>query len=160
MFKFDTKGKNGESSVELLETLDEAVKVIPELISNVKVADNYCVIALCYRKRLADMIIAGKQNKKEDVTVSVVPILASTGNTSSEFIKSLPVGSKVIVAPSQLAVGHHVAAPKNKYTLNALLQAVEGDSTAYPRAAQDNRPCYFLQFKIVMACDIVGAYED
>lgn len=69
-------------------------------------------------------------------------------------------GDKIVIAPSDIAMGHHVSCPKNMITINNILEYCDGDKEAYQRAIGISQHCYYLEFKIVPNCNIHGNYKE
>lgn len=128
---------------------------------NVKVADNYTLVAIVYHETLGSVILTRKQNKK-GITSGVVPIFIKAGNTDNSFIKSAKCKDKLIIASSQLSLGYHVAAPQNILSLDYFIRNLDKDVTVAKRYNNNygKEECYFVEFKLVPNCDIVGFYEN
>lgn len=158
----------------ILETETKRVKfnfptslseITPEYLAmvtaNVKVADNYTLVGIVYHETLGAVIITRKQSKKS-ITGGVVPIFIKAGNTDSDFIKSAKCKDKLIIASSQLSLGHHVVAPKNTISLDYFIRVLDQDTTVAKRYNNNygKEQCFFVEFKLVPNCDIVGFYNS
>ena len=160
MLKFKVNGKHGSIIMNLPTKLSEiTTEYLNEVTSNVVVADNYSLIGILHRESLANIILANNR-KQKDITTAIVPIFVKAGNTDTQYIKNISCGNKIIIAPSDIAIGHHVTCPKNLITINNVLEYCQGDKEAYTKAIAIAQPCYYLEFKIVPNCNIHGNYKD
>lgn len=131
------------------------------ITKNVHVGENYSLVALAYHERLSAVIIARKQSKK-NITGGVIPIFVKAGETINKFIHSAKCGDKLIIASSQLSLSHHVAVPKNPLSLDYFINILDHDVNIAKRYdnAYGGDECFFVDFKIVPNCDIVGFYDN
>lgn len=160
MLKFEVNGKQGAILMNLPTKLSEITpKYLNEVTSNVVIADNYSLIGILYRESLASVVIANNR-KQKNITTAIVPIFVKAGATDTEYIKNISCGDKIVIAPSDIAMGHHVTCPKNMITINNILDYFDGDKEAYHRAINISQPCYYLEFKIVPNCNIHGNYIE
>ena len=160
MLKFKTNGKAGAFELNLPTSLSEITSdYLKDVTSDIQVADNYSLIGICYREAFSTIIFANT-TKKKNLTTAIVPLFIKSGKASTDFINNIEVGDKLIIAPSQIALGHHIAAPRNLITINNILNCVEGDTRIYQEALKEAKQCYFLEFKLVPNVDIVGVYKD
>lgn len=162
MLNFKVNGKLGEVILNLPTSINEFTDdYLKKVTESVIVADNYSLIALCHREKLANFILAGKNNK-DRINTAVVPIFVKAGKitTSNCIINNIKTTSKLIISPSQLALGHHVNLINNTCTINKLIKYIDGDGYAYQNALKNNKEVYFLEFKIIPNCDIIGYYEN
>lgn len=160
MFTIKTKNETGSYLINLPTTLNEIpVEYLKNVTAGVKIAPNYSLIALCHREKLSAILLANRQ-KKSSIQTSVVPIFISCGKTDSDFIKALNMRDRIVVAPSQMAIAHHIAAPKNTLTVDNILNIIIDDKEIYNQSLFNKQPCYFLEFKLVPNCDIVAAYGN
>lgn len=160
MVNFQTNGKNGSVILNLPTNIKEITPdYLLKITEDIKIADNYSLIALCHREKLSAFILAGK-NKKNEMSTAVVPIFVKQGNTNAVFAGSINTCDKLLVAPSQLAMGLHVNVPKNTLTMGTLLNFIDGDGYAYKNALNYKEEVYFIEFKVIPNCDIIGIYKD
>jgi hypothetical protein len=154
MLKFETTGANGHHILTLPTNLKEITpEYLKAVTADVEVSDNYSLIGVCYRETLSAILLTYKQNKKQ-ISTAVVPIFVKSNNTTCKA----ECGDKLIVAPSQIALGHHVAAPANKLTISNFLFYTDKDYNALQNATTEY--VYFLEFKIIPNCDIIGIYKN
>ena len=160
MLKFEVNGNHGVILMNLPTKLSEITpEYLNEVTSNVVVADNYSLIGILYRESLASVILANNR-KQKNITTAIVPIFIKAGATDTEYVKNMSCGDKIVIAPSDIAMGHHVSCPKNMLTINNILEYCDGDKEAYQRAIGVSQPCYYLEFKIVPNCNIHGNYKE
>ena len=159
MVKFETNGKHGHVFVKFPSSVEE---ITPEYLKGVTdeidVADNYTLIALCHKEKLSTFIAASR-NKSNQISTSVIPIIAKQGKTDSVFHTEMNVGDIILISPSQMAMGLHVNVPKNILNMNHLIKATDGDGYAHKNALKYSQYVYFLEFKLVPNCDIIGRYN-
>ena len=160
MLKFEVNGNHGVILMNLPTKLSEITpEYLNEVTSNVVIADNYSLIGIIYRESLASVILANNR-KQKNITTAIVPVFIKSGATNTEYIKNIIFGDKIVIAPSDIAMGHHVSCPKNMITINNILEYCDGDKEAYQRAICVSQPCYYLEFKIVPNCNIHGNYIE
>ena len=160
MLKFEVNSKNGNILMNLPTKLSEITsEYLSSVTSDVVIADNYSLIGILYKESLASVILANNR-KQKNITTAIVPIFVKAGNTTTDYINNISCGDKIIIAPSDIAMGHHVVCPKNKITINNIISYCDGDKTAYQRALNISEACYYLEFKIVPNCNIHGNYKE
>lgn len=162
MLKFKANGKLGNYGLILPTDLKEITpKFLTSITEDVIVANDYSLVAVCYREKLSSIILSLKQNK--NLTTAVVPLFVKRGYTEeNKFQPFIEIGDKLLISASQLSLGYHVAVPNNPLNINKLLAYFDGDREAYTRALNitNNSYVYFLEFKIVPNCDIIAIYKD
>lgn len=162
MKDFTVKSNGREMLFHFPTNLDEITKDYLESVTeHIQVADNYCLVAIVYHETLGSVIIARKQSKK-GLTGAVVPIFVKAGYTENEFVNSMSCKDKLIIASTQLNLAHHVSCPINTLSLDYFIRAIDGDNELFKRYNNTfgKEPCFFVEFKMVPICDIVGYYEQ
>ena len=159
MLTLQVNGKKGVFDMNLPTSINEITpKYIEEVTNHIKVNAEYSLIGLIFREKLSTLLIAArKSNKKSDI--SVIPIFVKAGETNSKFISGIHVMEKLIIAPSDIMIGHHVSTPLNLLTINTFLDLTEGDSNLYNKMLTSNEYCHFIEFKLVPNCAIHGSYD-
>lgn len=161
MKKFKVETKQG---VEVVFDFPNSISEIPEdylakITSGISVADNYSLVALVYFEKLSKIIITARTNKK-DTKLSVTPIFVKAGNTDVEFIKNAKMKQRLISTPTQIGLATHVKLPGHKlnleYFANTVCDSASNKVYETELANEDQRPCCFLEFKLVPNCDIMG----
>lgn len=168
MLKFETNGKLGKCIINLPTSINEITpKYLLDVTANIAVADNYSLIAICHKEKLSAFVLAGR-NKKSEMTTSVVPIFVKRGfitddksigcpNNFNDFVTS---GIRLLITPTAISMGLHVNVPENDITMGKFMAAIDGDGCAYQNASKHNETVYFIEFKLVPNCDILGAYGN
>lgn len=132
------------------------------ITSNIHVADNYSLIALCYTEKLSKIILASRASRK-DSKIKVTPIFVKAGNTDIEFIKNAKMKQRVVSMPSQISLGTHVIVPNHKLTLDTFSIAIQNtiDEDIYKKECgnEDQRECIFIEFKLIPNSDIMGLID-
>lgn len=160
MLTLNVNGTQGAFTLNLPTTLSDITKeYITNVTSHIEVDANYTVVGTVFREKLSTLILASRRNKKNS-EISVIPIFVKAGKTDSELINKLDVGEKLIIAPSDIMLGHHLSTPTNLLTINTILNIMEGDTEAYNKVIGIQEYCYFIEFKLVPNCSIHGAYKD
>lgn len=148
MKTFDVKGNLGEFTINLPESLEE---ITPEYLTKctefVHPAPNYALVAVVYKDSLSLVLTSAKKNKPANV--SVVPVFIKAGECEDGFIKSLELGNRVVVAASDLSLGHHINSPYNKITPANIINLCDGDKEIYSKAILMQSPVCFVEFKLV-----------
>ena len=160
MVKFNVNGKAGAAAVSLPTHLSE---ITPEYLNgvtcNVKIGDNYSLIGIVYRESLSSIIMAFNQKRKE-ITTNVIPIFIRSGNGAPDYINKIKTGDTLIMAGSDIAMGHHVTCPMNRITVKNIVNLCEGDKEIYRKAVSFKDKCCFIEFKLVPNCNIHGSYSE
>lgn len=160
MLTLDVNSKRGVYKLNLPTSLNEITdSYILEVTDHVRVDANYTLVGVVFRERLSTLILAARKNKK-DSNISVIPIFVKAGETNSNLINRLKVHDKLIIAPSDIMMGHHVSAPNNLLTINTILELLEGDVNTYNKLIGNTEMCYFIEFKLIPNCNIHGAYGE
>lgn len=160
MITFETNGSNGKYLLNLPTSIDEVKdNYLKEFGNEVEVADDYILVALLYREKLANIILSDRQNKNK-IDAAVIPLFVKGGVQHSQFIYNIPFGAKVVISGSDLSLGHHVYCVNNHLTINKVLWYTQGDGFAYQNALKNNQYCYFIEFKIIPASAIHGVYNE
>lgn len=160
MLTLNVNGTQGAFTLNLPTTLSDITKeYITDVTSHIEVDANYTVVGVVFREKLSTLMLASRKNKKNS-DIAAIPIFVKAGKTTSELINKLDVGEKLIIAPSDIMLGHHLSAPANLLTINTILSVMEGDSEIYNKVIGIQEPCYFIEFKLVPNCSIHGAYKN
>lgn len=159
MLTLQVNGKQGVFDMNLPTSINEITpKYIEEVTGHIKVNAEYSLVGLIFREKLSTLLIAArKSNKKSDI--SVVPVFVKAGETNSKFISGIHIMEKLVLAPSDIMLGHHVSTPLNLLTINTFLELTEGDSSLYNKMLTSNEYCHFIEFKLIPNCAIHGSYN-
>lgn len=132
------------------------------ITSNIHVADNYSLIALCYTEKLKYLILTARAGKK-DTKIKVTPIFVKAGNCDIDFIKNAKMKQRVVSMPSQISLGTHVIVPNHRLTIDyftvALKNTIDKDIYEKECTSNDQRECIFIEFKLIPNSDIMGLID-
>lgn len=160
MICLNVNGRNGKVNwtlpTELYEINAEYLKAVTDCV---KVADNYVLVALCFRERISTLLMSVKEKVKK-LNSNVIPLFVKAGTTDNDYIKTINTTEKLIIGSSDLALGHHVYSPKNVITVDKFLQSTEGDANLYSSAMKYKDYVYFVEFKLIPAVSIKGHYTN
>lgn len=160
MLEFKVNAQNGTVRLNLPTSISEITpEYLKDVTANVKVADNYSLIGILYRESLSSVILASNR-KQENITTPIIPVFIKAGASDVDFIKSIACGEKLIIAPSDIALGHHVGCPANILNVNTILAYCREDKDSYQNALQVSQPCFYLEFKLIPNCNIRGTYGE
>ena len=160
MLTLDVNSKQGFFNLNLPTSINDIpVEYIKEVTSHIKVDANYSLIGIIFKEKLSTLVLASRKNKKTS-DIAIVPIFVKAGKTDSELINSLNTKDKLIIAPSDIMLGHHVSTPRNPLTIDNILNIIDGDLNVYNKLITIKEDCYFIEFKLVPNCNIHGAYID
>lgn len=143
-----TNGKLGRFVVKLPEHLEEIgtdyFKMCTDFIHPAK---DYAVVAIVYKDSLNLVLTSAK--KRQPTQLAIIPVFIKSGETNSDFINSLSLGDKIVVAASDLSIGHHINSPYNKITPDNIIRLAEGDVEVTKQSLAMNNPVCFIEFKLV-----------
>lgn len=160
MVKFETNGNVGKINWNIPTKLSEiSSEYLSNVTANIDVADNYSLVALCYHEKLSSIILAARKSKNEE-HIGVVPLFVKSGANDNKFIDSLQTGEKLVISGSDISMGFHVAAPKNKLTISSFVASLEGDKECYQKSMTVTDLCYFIEFKLIPNVAIHARYND
>jgi len=148
MKELNVNGKLGKFNIKLPESLEEiSVDYLKQCTDFVNCAPNYAIVAVVYKDSLTVVLTAAKKNQAANV--AVIPVFIKAGKNDSEFIQSLRVGDKCVIAASDLSLAHHINSPYNKITPNNVISLCEGDKNIYTDALTMRTPVCFVEFKLL-----------
>ena len=148
MKTFKVNGKAGSYVINLPQSLKEiGTEYLSDCTKFINPAPNYAVVAIVYKDLLSLVLTAAK--KKTPVNTAVIPVFVKAGDSDSEFIKSINLGDRVVVAASDLSIGHHISSPYNKITPSTVSIICDGDKDIYRESMTMQEPVCFVEFKLV-----------
>jgi len=138
-----------------------SISYLKAVTAGIHVANDYSLIALVYRETIGSVIIARKQSKK-GLKSGVIPIFVKAGTTTNAFNKKITTRSKLIIPASALMTANHVVSPLNTLSIDTFIKYLDQDTTVAQRYNNNygNEECYFVEFKLVPNCEIVGYYDN
>jgi hypothetical protein len=137
--------------------------VLTSITEQVKLPKHYCIIALCFKTRLFDFVVA--MNSKKEHSVSVVPVVAKISQEDIEETGAC-VGDKVILSRSALEMGTHLNLPimistdnaRNYFAADeALTKSIINRSNPIFANLTKRDNIIVLEFKIIPVVDIKGS---
>ena len=159
MKTFKVNGKAGSYVINLPQSLKEiGTEYLSYCTKFINPAPNYAVVAIVYKDSLSLVLTAAK--KKTPVNTAVIPVFVKAGDSDSEFIKSINLGDRVVVAASDLSIGHHISSPYNKITPSTISIICDGDKDIYRESMTMQEPVCFVEFKLVPISAIHAKLDD
>ncbi len=160
MEDFRIESENVDILLSLPTSIDEIdAEYLKNITKNVNVAPHYTLVGVVFHETLSSFIMTYKQ-KRKNVSVGVIPIFIKCGKCDNEFINSVTLKDKLIIAPTQLSLGHQVATPGNVLAINYFTNLLDRDVNSYKKSIGKNKEVYFIEFKLVPNSDIVGYYTN
>lgn len=104
LLKSEKTGKGINFPTDLKELNGE---VLNNIVSNIKMPPNYCIVALIYKTNLFTLASMSSNNNK-DVLLNVVPKIAKIHDEDSKHL-NFNIGDKVITDRSSLERGTHLS---------------------------------------------------
>ena len=148
MRTFQINGKLGKFVLNLPESLEEiSVDYLKECTDFVTPAPHHALVAIVYKDSLSLVLSAAKKNTAANI--SVIPVFIKAGDTDSDFINSLTIGDKCVIAASDLSIANHINSPYNKITPGNIVRICEGDKEIYSAALVLTTPVCFIEFKLI-----------
>lgn len=134
--------------------------VLMSITEQVKLPKHYCIIALCFKTRIFDFVVA--MNSKKEHSISVVPVLAKISEEDAAETNAA-VSDKVILSRSALEMGTHLNLPIMISTDNAR-NYLASDEALTKSIINRSNPIFtdlskrdniiVLEFKIIPVSDI------
>ena len=148
MKTFEVNGNAGSYLINLPQSLEEVgTEYLTHCTNFINPAPNYAIVAVVYKDSLSLVLTSFK--KKTPTNMAVIPVFIKSGVTDSEFINSLNLGDRVVIAGSDLSIGHHINSPYNKITPSTISMVCDGDKDIYKKAMSMQEPVCFVEFKLV-----------
>lgn len=148
MKTFEVNGNIGSYLINLPQSLEEiGTEYLTHCTDFINPAPNYAVVAIVYKDSLS-LVLTGFK-KKGPTNIAVIPVFIKAGVTDSEFINSLNLGDRIVIASSDLSIGYHINSPYNKITPNTICSVCDGDKDIYKKAMSMQEPVCFVEFKLV-----------
>lgn len=150
--------------IKLPTTVDEITpEMLEQLTSQVKLARNYVLIALCYEMRFADLVFDTKKQKPTKVYAKV----AKASLIDNSYI-DIKCGDIIAISQSAIEMGQHVyiksVASENAikaFLLDKAKLTRPNATSINPSDIQDidSRVFLLIEFKIVPVGDIRAAFD-
>lgn len=91
-------------------------EILNEITKQVKLPKHYCIVALCFKTRVFDFVVA--MNSKKEQAVAIVPLLAKINEEDKADVNA-EVSDRVVLSRSALEMGTHISLPVIISTDNA-----------------------------------------
>ena len=163
MKEFIVKTEMSEVKFNFPTNLEELSKdYLLGVTEGITVAPNYSLIALVYHEKLSTIFMTCR-SKKKNASIGVIPIFVKTGKGESSIVDNAKVGQKLLISNTQIQLGHQVATPNNRLTIDYFAKVINNttDTELYPTILknEDGKEILFVEFKIVPNCDIIALYD-
>ena len=155
------KSEKKSYGINFPTSVDElTADILTSITEQVKLPKHYCIVALCFKTRLFDFVVA--MNSKKEHSISVVPILAKISEEDSAETNAV-VSDKVIISRSALEMGSHLNLPVMISTDNArnylasdeaLTKSIINRSNPIFKDLTKRDNIIVLEFKIIPVSDI------
>ena len=153
-----------KGGIKLPTDVDEiTAEILEQLTSQVILARNYVLIALCYEMRFADLVFDTKKQKPTKVYAKVAKI----GCIDNSYI-NIKCGDVIAISQSAIEMGQHVyiksVASENTikaFLLNKAKLTKPNATSINPSDIEDidSRVFLLIEFKIVPVGDIKAAFD-
>lgn len=149
--------RGGDYLLSLPTTLSEInVDYLNKITQHIHVAPDYALIAILYKVRPIEIVSSVKQNKNANVG-AVAMFIKSNSNSNTGFYDNIKLGDTIIIAPTDIALGHTVRVVNNNLTPSKLLELAETNPDLNKKLIGVMTPTYFVDFKVVATAFIHGS---
>lgn len=140
-----------------------------KVTEGIEPADNYAIIGVIFKQKLIEVVTDAA---KQRITTAVVPIFIKCGACSTPLANKLEPGDKIIINPTEISRGEHIASSRNKLNLDYVTMCLTKDKKLandiltskvylWNGYSKDNTPfIYLMELKLVPMCDIHGVYKE
>ena len=155
MINLQVNYRGGDYLLSLPTTLSEInFEYLNKITQHIHVAPDYALIAVVYKVRPIEIVSSVKQNKNANVGAVAAFI---KGNSGPGFYDNIKLGDTVVIAPTDIALGHTVRVANNNLTPSKLLELAETTPDLNKKLIGVMTPTYFVDFKIVATAFIHGS---
>lgn len=155
MVNLQVNYRGGDYLLSLPTTISEVnFEYLNKITQHIHVAPDYALIAVLYKVRPIEIVSSVKQNKNANVGAVAAFI---KGNYTPGFYDNIKLGDTIIIAPSDIALGHTVRVVNNNLTPSKLLELAETNPDLNKKLIGVMTPTYFVDFKIVATAFIHGS---
>ena len=155
MVNLQVNYRGGDYLLSLPTTISEInFEYLNKITQHIHVAPDYALIAVLYKVRPIEIVSSVKQNKNANVGAVAAFI---KGNYTSGFYDNIKLGDTIVIAPSDIALGHTVRVVNNNLTPSKLLELLETNTDLNKKLIGVMTPTYFVDFKIVATACIHGS---
>lgn len=155
MVNLQVNYRGGDYLLSLPTTISEVnFEYLNKITQHIHVAPDYALIAVLYKVRPIEIVSSVKQNKNANVG-AVAAFIKS--NNAPGFYDNIKLGDTIVIAPSDIALGHTVRVVNNNLTPSKLLELLETNPDLNKKLIGVMTPTYFVDFKIVATAFIHGS---
>ena len=155
MVNLQVNYRGGDYLLSLPTTISEVnFEYLNKITQHIHVAPDYALIAVLYKVRPIEIVSNVKQNKNANVGAVAAFI---KGNCAPGFYDNIKLGDTIVIAPSDIALGHTVRVVNNNLTPSKLLELLETNTDLNKKLIGVMTPTYFVDFKIVATAFIHGS---
>lgn len=150
--KNDKKNYSVDYPTELGEISNE---YFDKMLSDIHLQEHYCVVALCFKDKLFNIVTALKQ--RTSPTSNVVPIIAKIADNNECNYKQ---GERVVTDRTNLERGIHLPIAKNTIGVTGFENYVKDNQTLMTELMnRKGDSIYMVEFKIMPIRDIVATRD-
>lgn len=143
-----------EATLHLPTTVSEIkADLLSKWTEHVNLGNDYALIALIFKERPINLISAVRQNKNANVSGIAIMIKSNTDS----YVREIKLGETLVIAASDIAMGHHISVPANHLTPGFLMSLLEENDDLNKKFMGIMVPTYFVDFKVVPVCNIHGS---
>ena len=154
MKTLDVKVNERKVTISIPTKLEEITKDwLNNVTKDINPALDYSLIALVLKDNLG-MLLNTKH--KPNQSVAGVCLFIKSNTKDSEYIYGLECGTPVIIAPSDIAIGNHIVAPKNSITPGKIASIISSDTETRNKFMLDRETIFTVEFKLVPNSSIHG----
>lgn len=158
MDTIEINGKDGKLKLHLPTSVYEITpEVLLDATKHIVVAPDYSLVAVVYSTSLA---IAVNEKKAANARIGVIPLFVKCGDNDSSFINNINAGDKLIIAPSNVALGIHVNNGFNELSLSRICNLCSQDIEFMKCVFTYNDTYYFVNYKLIPNCNINGVIKN
>ena len=155
MVNLQVNYRGGDYLLSLPTTISEVnFEYLNKITQHIHVAPDYALITVLYKIRPIEIVSSVKQNKNANVGAVASFI---KGNCTPGFYDNIKLGDTIVIAPSDIALGHTVRVVNNNLTPSKLLELLETNPDLNKKLIGVMTPTYFVDFKIVATAFIHGS---
>lgn len=157
MVNLQVNYRGGDYLLSLPTTLSEInVDYLNKITQHIHVAPDYALIAILYKVRPIEIVSSVRQNKNANVG-AVAMFIKGNSNSNTGFYDNIKLGDTIIIAPTDIALGHTVRVVNNNLTPSKLLELAETNHDLNKKLIGVMTPTYFVDFKVVATAFIHGS---
>lgn len=146
---------NKQYSINLPESLKEAIDFLPDVVEDFNVANNYVLIALISECNLFALNLDARNGSTGKI--STIPIIAKYGKITGAEVEEF-VGQRAVIAPSDIEMGIHTNCRRNGITVSHVSSYIQSETQPADKWNKNDK-VYTIDFKLVPLSAIKGSYN-